>query len=147
MEPGRTDEKSRAERAAALLMHPLNAVLIGEMAEAAGKHRPSCIDVLTGPLLSVTPRGAGTVRGRVSGCHRPGRPLVRCVRIRRGVSTVQPGQSIGADFSLPSAMVGNAAVGPLCTLLYHLAQCISSTGTNELLLLRGQHRRVTPLLN
>lgn len=55
------------------------------------------------------------VRGRVSGCHQSGRPLVRCVRIRRGVSTVQLGQSIGADLSLPSAVYNN---GPQTLLLW-----------------------------
>lgn len=32
-------------------MRPLNAALIGEMAEAAGKRRSSCIDVLMGLLF------------------------------------------------------------------------------------------------
>lgn len=133
-------------------MHLLNAVLIGEMAEAAGKRGPSCIDVLMGPLLSITPRGAGMVRGRVSGCHRPGRPLVRCVRIRRGVSTVQLGQSIGADLSLPSAIYGN---GPTvsqtlllwdsCVLCYITSLSVSQhckQEKNELLLLsvEGEHK-------
>lgn len=54
-------------------MHLLNMARIGEMAEGAGKCRSSRIDVL------------GMVRGRVSGCHRPRRPLVRCVRIGRGL--------------------------------------------------------------
>lgn len=130
-------------------MHPLNAVLIGEMAEAAGKRRPSCIDVLMGPLLSITPRGAVMVR--VSGCHQPGRPLVRCVRIRRGVSTVQLGQSIGADLSLPSAIYGN---GPtvsqtlllwdsrgLCYITLRSVFQLCKQEKNELLLLsaEGEH--------
>lgn len=99
-------------------MHPLDAVLIGEMAEAAGKRRSSCIDVLMDPLLSITPRGAGMVRGRVSGCHQTGRPLVRCVRIRRGVSTVQLGQSMDADLSLPSAIYGNVPTVSQTLLLW-----------------------------
>lgn len=68
---GRTDERSQAEWAALLLMHPLNMALISQRADAAGKHRSSGIDVLMHPLLSITPRGAGLVCGRVSGCHRP----------------------------------------------------------------------------
>lgn len=139
------DEKSPAERASPLFMHPLNVVLIGEMAEAAGKRRSSHIDVLMGPLLSITPRGAGTVRGRVSGLHQPGRPLVLCVKIRRGVSTVRLGQSIGADLSLPSAIYGNGPTVSQTLLLWDSrALCyITSLGVfqrckqekNELLLL------------
>lgn len=56
---GRTDEKSQAEPAALVLMHPLHVVLIGEMAEAAGKRRSSRIDILTGFFCPLHPEVLG----------------------------------------------------------------------------------------
>lgn len=58
------------------------------------------------------------VRGRESGCHQPGRPLVCCVRIRRGVLTGQLGRSIGADLSLPSPIFGNGSTVSHTLLLW-----------------------------
>lgn len=128
-------------------MHPLNAALIGEMAEAAGKCRSSSIDVLMGPFFCpLHPEVVGWRGGVRLVCHQPGRPLVCCVRIRRGVLTVQLGQSIGADLSLPSAIYGN---GPTVsqTLLLRYITSLSvfqhcKQEKNELLLLsvEGEHK-------
>ena len=78
-------------------------MLIGQTAEAAGIRRSPCIDILRGSLSSITPTCAGMMHGRVSACHQHRTPLGRCVRIGRVVLTVRPGQSIGADLSLPSS--------------------------------------------
>lgn len=80
-------------------MPPLNAELIGEMAEAAGKCRTSCIDVLMGPLLSITPRGAVMVSGWVPGCHWPGTPLVSLCQNLKG-SIDRPAGAIHSGVSL-----------------------------------------------
>lgn len=72
----------------------------------------------------------------------PERPLVRCVRIRRGVSTVQLGQSIGADLSLPSAIYGNGPTesDTLCDLTSLSVFQPCKQETNELLLLRARSK-------